>query len=78
MDITTELARQGLGYLLFTGSVGVIIYQQRAKEKLHEHISKIERARVDDIKEVLKRNNKALSSVREGLQTVLTIIRENK
>lgn len=44
-----ELAKQGLGYALFVGSLGVVFYQNRKIEALNTKLNELQEKRLADL-----------------------------
>lgn len=51
MDYLPEVAKQGLGYLLFAGSLLVIFFLHRENRKLSDEKVELANRRVEDLKE---------------------------
>lgn len=51
MDYMTEIAKQGFGYLLFIGALGVVYYKDKQVERYKDQIVDLANKRVEDLKE---------------------------
>lgn len=73
-----ELAKQGLGYFLFVGSLVVLQlrenYYQKVIQQKDTKIDEISKSWVNDIKEVINSTNTGMQGLRDIAKTTLTIV----
>lgn len=73
-----ELAKQGLGYFLFVGSLVVLKlredYYQKVITEKDGKINEISKSRVDDIKEIINTTNTGMQGLREIAKSTLMIV----
>lgn len=66
MDYLGELAKQGLGYLLFVVSIGVNIHLYREKTRVDKQLAELAEKRVEDIKEMRDMYFDRIDEVKNG------------
>jgi predicted histidine transporter YuiF (NhaC family) len=74
MDFTTEIARQGLGYLLFSGSLVVIFFMYRENRQLNVDKVDLANKRVEDLKQAQAAQNAISESATKVAENTYTIV----
>ncbi len=74
MDFTTEIARQGLGYLLFSGSLVVIFFLYRENRKLSEDKVGLAKEIVEQLKSAQATYNTLSESSIKVAENTYTIV----
>lgn len=74
MDFSTEIARQGLGYLLFSGSLVVIFYQYRENRQLNADKVDLANRRVEDLKDAQTAYSALSESATKVAENTYTIV----
>lgn len=69
-----EIAKQGLGYLLFAGSLIVIFFLYRENRNASQELKDLAEKRITDLKEVQANYTNSISAIKAVADNTLTIV----